>query len=110
MSAEESHPASFRDPSGYLFRRDGVLYRHVAPSYAADYDRLTGSGLYQELVEAGLLVAHEEVATGAHGDAHRVLRPQPVELVSYPYEWAFSSSRTPRSSPWTSRRGLSPAA
>jgi hypothetical protein len=90
MSADEDHPASFRDPSGHLFRRDGVLYRHVATSYAADYERLTGSGLYRELVDAGLLVAHEEVALDADGGAHRLLRPHPIKLVSYPYEWAFS--------------------
>ena len=93
MSADEVQPASYRDPSGFLFRRDGVLFRHVAPSYAADYDRLTGSGLYRELVDAGLLVAHDEVAVEGHEDAHRVLRPTPVELVSYPYEWAFSALR-----------------
>jgi ribosomal protein L11 methylase PrmA len=93
MSADEVQPASYRDPSGFLFRREGVLYRHVAPSYAAEYDRLTGSGLYRELVDDGLLVAHEEVAIEGHGDAHRVLRPTAVELVSYPYEWAFSALR-----------------
>ncbi len=29
--------ASFRDPSGFVFERDGVLYRPVNRSYAADY-------------------------------------------------------------------------
>jgi hypothetical protein len=93
MSADEAHPASFRDPSGYLFRRDGVLYRHVAPSCAVDYDLLMGSGLYAELVDAGLLVAHEEVALEGRAGGHRVLRPNPIAFVSYPYEWAFSQLR-----------------
>jgi hypothetical protein len=93
MSADEAHPASFRDPSGHLFRRDGVLYRHVAPSCAADYDLLMGSGLHAELVDAGLLVAHEEVALEGRAGAHRVLRPSPIDFVSYPYEWAFSQLR-----------------
>jgi hypothetical protein len=93
MNAEEAHPASFRDPSGFLFRRDGVLYRHVAPCYAADYDLLMGSGLYEELSAAGLLVPHQEVTLDGHPGAHRVLRPQGVEFVSYPYEWAFSALR-----------------
>ena len=93
MSADEAQPASFRDPSGFLFRREGVLYRHVAPSCASDYDLLIGSGLYAELSSAGLLVPHEEVALEGHADAHRVLRPHPVEFVSYPYEWAFSALR-----------------
>lgn len=93
MGADEAQPASFRDPSGHLFRKDGVLYRHVAPGCGADYDLLVGSGLYAELVEAGLLVPHEEVAVEGHAEAYRVLRPQPVEFVSYPYEWAFSALR-----------------
>jgi hypothetical protein len=91
MSADGVHPASFRDPSGFLFRRDGVLYRHVAPSYAPHYDLLMGSGLHRELVDAGLLVGHEEVAVEGHEGAHRVLRPERVPFVSYPYEWAFSA-------------------
>ncbi len=32
--------ASFRDPSGYLFQRDGRLYRQVNRAYQADFDRL----------------------------------------------------------------------
>jgi hypothetical protein len=67
-----------------------VLYRHVAPSCAADYDLLMGSGLHAELVDAGLLVAHEEVALEGRAGAHRALKPSPIDFVSYPYEWAFS--------------------
>jgi hypothetical protein len=93
MSADEAHPASFRDPSGHLFWRDGVLYRHVAPSCAADYDLLTGSGLLAELASAGLLVPHEEVSLAGHEGAHRVLRPELLPFVSYPHEWAFSALR-----------------
>lgn len=86
----EAHPASFRDPSGFLFHREGTLFRFVAPRAAADYDLLMSSGLYGELVQAGLLVAHEEVDLEGCAGAHRVLRPERVPLVSYPYEWAFS--------------------
>jgi hypothetical protein len=83
--------ASFRDPSGFVFEREGVLYRQVNRSYAADYDRLLSSGLYDALVERGLLVAHDEVSvppTG-RGDPYRVIRPRRVPFVSYPYEWCF---------------------
>ncbi|HXV37685.1 MAG TPA: SAM-dependent methyltransferase [Myxococcota bacterium] len=83
--------ASFRDPSGFVFERDGVLYRQVNRSYAADYDRLLGSGLYAALVEKGLLVAHEEVSIAPTGvaDAYRILRPDALRFFSYPYEWCF---------------------
>jgi hypothetical protein len=83
--------ASFRDPSGFVFERDGTIYRQVNRSYAADYDRLMSSGLYDALVERGLLIAHEEVSiepTG-RGDAYRILQPRPVPFISYPYEWCF---------------------
>jgi ribosomal protein L11 methylase PrmA len=93
MSADEVLPASYRDPAGFLFRRQGVLYRHVARSYAEDYDRLMGSGLYEELAGSGRLVPHAEVTLEGERDAHRVLRPDPVAFVSYPYEWCFSALR-----------------
>ena len=53
--------ASFRDPSGFLFSRDGVLYRQVNRRYEQEYVRLMESGLYEKLVKAGLLIPHVEV-------------------------------------------------
>jgi len=83
--------ASFRDPSGFVFEREGVIYRQVNRSYAADYDRLLSSGLYDALVERGLLVAHDEVsiAPTGRGDPYRIIRPRRVPFISYPYEWCF---------------------
>lgn len=82
-------PGSFRDPHGFVYRRDGVLYRQVNPAGTSDYDRLMDSGLYAALVDEGLLVRHQEVdvAAAAEPGAYRVLRPEPVPFVSYPYEW-----------------------
>jgi hypothetical protein len=84
--------SSFRDPSGFVFERDGTLYRQVDRRYAADYAALMESGLHAELVDTGLLVAHDEVSgveTGI-GDPQVVIRPERVPFVSYPYEWSFS--------------------
>jgi SAM-dependent methyltransferase len=79
---------SFRDPAGFVFERDGTLYRQVSRGFAATYDAVVASGLYDELIGAGLLVAHEEVDPGlGDGDAHRVLRPDRVPVLSFPYEW-----------------------
>ena len=52
--------ASFRDPSGFLFSRGGVLYRQINLRYEQEYTRLIESGLYDKLVKAGLLVQHAE--------------------------------------------------
>lgn len=84
-------PSSFRDPSGFLFRRGDELLRQVNKSFASHYDHLMASGLYDELVEAGLLIPHEEVPSdGLSADAYKVIRPQLVPFISYPYEWCFS--------------------
>jgi hypothetical protein len=85
-------PASFRDPAGFVFRRDGVLYRQIQPAAAADWEALRSSGLLTRLVADGLLVDHEEVSIdeAATPDAVAVIRPRLVDFISYPYEWSFS--------------------
>lgn len=88
-------PGSFRDPSGFLFHSEGILYRQVNHSYAAAYRQLMDSGLYAALSEAGLLVAHEELseAPAPAENAYTVIRPEIIPLVSYPYEWCFGQLR-----------------
>ena len=86
------HAASFRDPSGFLFHHEGILYRQVNRSYAQDFELLKSSGLYDLLVEKGLLIPHREVSLdlARTKDAVRILQPEPVPFISYPYEWCFS--------------------
>jgi hypothetical protein len=91
---DEALGASFRDPSGFVFLRDGVLHRRVNRRYARHYEALLASGLYGELTERGLLVEHTEVERPAgEGPAFATLRPEPVPCISYPYEWCFSQLR-----------------
>lgn len=84
--------ASFRDPAGFVFEQDGVVYRQVNEAYRGDYDRLVRSGLYDALVERDLLIRHDEIPAAASRDqrAYRILRPRRIPFVSYPYEWCFS--------------------
>jgi len=86
------HKASFRDPSGFIFSHEGVLFRQVNRVYQSDYELLMSSGLYRRLTQAGMLVAHEEVDSpvGDPSLAFRVIKPQRVDWISYPYEWCFS--------------------
>lgn len=95
MSTSQALSASFRDPSGFMFRREGVLYRQVNQAYQPHYDQLMQSGLYDELAKARLLIPHEEVSIDPElpGLHYRTLRPQPVPFISYPYEWSFSQLR-----------------
>jgi hypothetical protein len=91
LSEPKPVPGSFRDPSGFVFERDGNLYRQVNRSFADAFDRLNASGLYEALVGAGLLIPHREVSAdlAVTVDAYRILRPERVRFVSYPYEWCF---------------------
>jgi ribosomal protein L11 methylase PrmA len=99
MPKAEPLDASFRDPAGFLFSSGGTLYRQVNQVYAADYARLLESGLYDRLVKAGLLIPHVEVSqvsadglqaeSRPSGQAFKVIQPERVPFISYPYEWSF---------------------
>jgi len=89
---EQILPSSFRDPSGFLFKRDGVLYRQINKIYQKDYDHLIESGLYKILVDQQLLIPHIEVKNfrGADSKAYKIIKPEKIDFISYPYEWTFS--------------------
>lgn len=84
--------SSFRDPSGFLFTRGERLYRQVNQSYQPDYDHLFSSGLYNKLVSNKLLVPHIEVNVEPANSqpAYKIIEPERVSFISYPYEWCFS--------------------
>lgn len=88
--------ASFRDPSGVVFKRRNKLYRQVRRSYAEQYDRLIESGLYDALVAERLLLEHVEVSSKGFkldGDTYKLLSPTVVPFISYSYEWCFGQLR-----------------
>ncbi len=88
--------ASFRDPSGFMFEHKGVIYRQINKSYQADYDTLMESGLYERLTRAGAMIAHEEVDAALAPIpklAYKVVKPDPIDFISYPYEWCFGQLR-----------------
>jgi ribosomal protein L11 methylase PrmA len=86
------HPASFRDPAGFLFRQGGDLLRQINRVYQPPYDALIASGLYEYLTGKGRLIPHREIeAAPPHPEtAYKVIRPERVAFISYPYEWCFS--------------------
>jgi hypothetical protein len=96
-AATDRLPGSFRDPSGFLFAENGVLYRSVSRRYQKHYDHLIQSGLYDKLIEIKLLIPHEEVDLGtikhfpgSIDDTYKIIQPEYVPFISYPYEWCFS--------------------
>jgi ribosomal protein L11 methylase PrmA len=86
------HESSFRDPSGFLFYEDGKLLRQVNTSYREDYDILMKSGLYDNLCKNGILIPHKEVENhkGLNDKKYKVIEPEKIRFISYPYEWSFS--------------------
>jgi ribosomal protein L11 methylase PrmA len=103
MPKAEKLSASFRDPSGFLFTDGGILYRQINRVYEKDYARLMESGLYEKLVKAGLLIPHVEtdllaerhlpwraVPGSRSAEAFKIIQPEQVPFISYPYEWSFS--------------------
>ena len=83
---------SFRDPSGFVFIEEGIIYRQVNRRYQQHYDRLISSGLFDRLTSLGRLVPHTEVDHPPlrKDDAYKILRPQQIPFISYPFEWSFS--------------------
>jgi hypothetical protein len=86
---------SFRDPSGFVFTRDGTLYRQVNTGFRPTFEAFLSSGLYDELARDGLLVPHADAGLehAATSDAFAVLRPERIPFISYPYEWSFGELR-----------------
>lgn len=85
-------PGSWRDPSGFVYRRDGAILRQIAPSFAPEWEAYLASGLHDRLVASGAVLPFEDAPLDAALDpetAWRVIRPERIPLVSYPYEWSF---------------------
>lgn len=84
--------SSFRDPSGFIFTHNGEIYRQINQVYREDYQQLTSSGLYERLTQKRKLVFHDEVDLPAPepGLAYKVIKPEQIRFLSYPYEWSFT--------------------
>jgi hypothetical protein len=83
---------SFRDPSGYIFKKGDQIFRAINYSYKEDYDHLISSGLYSELADKGLLISHSEMPDAGMNSSniYKLIKPEKVKFISYPYEWSFS--------------------
>ncbi|CAB4925059.1 MAG: hypothetical protein F2836_02060 [Actinobacteria bacterium] len=95
--------ASFRDPENAAFAYDGTWYRIAGPSSTEALRELRSSSLYEALVAAGSLVEFNEQPDATHvldafaQTAGRPIQPgtsvfavEPIEVISYPWEWPNS--------------------
>jgi SAM-dependent methyltransferase len=91
-------PASFRDPSGRLFRAGDHVYRTCSPEALATLKAAANSGLLAALEGRGLFLPTALVSSAAEGLSpaevgDTLVRQPALPLVSYAYEWSFSMLR-----------------
>ncbi len=77
----EKIASSFRDPSGFVFRENGILYRKINACYKRTFNLMIQSGLYQELLDNNLIIPHKVISDD-------IIQPTEI-FISYPYEWSF---------------------
>jgi hypothetical protein len=80
---------SFRDRDGFVVIEKNIVRRYVQHSYATNYACLMESGLYSALVEQGLLIPHQEIAVSEKTSFYKIIEPDFIPFISYPYEWTF---------------------
>ncbi|HRP55690.1 hypothetical protein [Agriterribacter sp.] len=92
MNKVRNHPASYRDPSGFVFLYEGKYYRQVNQCYKDDYQALKQSGLYNQLVKEKKLIPHIELDKNfsQSDEWYCTLLPEQITFLSWPYEWCFS--------------------
>ena len=87
----ETEAGSFRDPSGFVYYKEGVCYRQINLVYKEHYDIFLKSGLFEKLISEGLLIPHEEIGgPPSSSNEYLTIKPEPIPFVSYPYEWSFT--------------------
>jgi len=87
----EQLSSSYRDKDGFVFRHNGSVYRYLHPGYLPVYDYFIRSSLYDDLSGKGMILLHEEMPdTAPFGfEKGKVLKPEQLHFISYPYEWSF---------------------
>lgn len=84
--------ASFRDPSGFVFYQNAEVFRQVNHVYKEHYDHYIASGLRERLEKESLVIPFREIGQtfGPLENAYKILQPEKIQFISYPYEWCFS--------------------
>jgi ribosomal protein L11 methylase PrmA len=89
--AVDRDPGSYRDPGGFVYRREGTLYRQIGPTAIDDWQAFSATDLPDRLISGGRLIGHTPapLEMAATPDARAVIAPEAIEFISYPYEWTF---------------------
>lgn len=86
---------SFRDPSGYVFERDGRIFRTISDRGFENYEHSKKSGFLDAAIEKHLVVDCREIKEAYLGvEAKLVVEHPKLPFISYPYEWSFEVLKT----------------
>jgi len=91
MKPIQKHPASYRDSSGFLFYKEGKLYRQINLGFKNDFIHFQNSGLYDSLIAKKILIPHQLVPENLNSSNEwfQTIEPEQIPFISYPYEWCF---------------------
>ena len=89
------HPASFRDPAGYIFKKGDLYYRFISNSYKTHYKLAISNNVFKEAIEKKLLLPFEEaeIESTENPNCYKILFPKQVSFLSYPWEWSYDQLR-----------------
>ena len=85
----ESVSSSFRDPNGYVFKLNSEFHRAITHKAKDSFDLFLSSGLYEDLKLGALIIPHEEILNHGMKEIYKVIKPEQLQWISYPYEWSF---------------------
>jgi len=91
MKMNNRHPASFRDPSGFVYEQNGIIYRFVDVEYKKHLEQLYSSGLYENLIKKLWILPVEQVPENHFAAPNwlATLQPQRIPFLNYAWEWSF---------------------
>jgi hypothetical protein len=86
-----SHPSSYRDPSGFIYKHEGIYYRFVSDQYKEHYEHAKKQNLFDVAKQKNLLLPFEEIDENHnhHKKPYKTLLPDQIVFENYPWEWCF---------------------
>lgn len=82
--------SSFRDRDGYIFYKNGEVFRNIHFSYQHIWERLENSPFFNELISSGKLIGYENCEPESNSGVFKTIKPTKLPFISYPCEWSFS--------------------
>jgi SAM-dependent methyltransferase len=90
----EPNNISYRDTAARVVKKESGYYRYIFHEYKAEYDHIMQSGLYNELMQKGLLIEHQEIEIDTDDPkVYKLLYPTQIPFQSYPFEWSYTQWR-----------------